>query len=203
MGLQQPSSRYRLSKHRMLPQFGGKREPFRASVGPAANGHEPELTSGAASVGEREELGSRALGGAESPTHVIDPGAPGRTAANPPGLAPQQHRRVRLWNFLQQSPFSGERVQGLRSLFARFKRSSTEGFRIVPRPSPMVQGELTLDSVKVVRNDLTDSDLEIIPARSTKPASGNPFARRETEGVSQENPLAAVPVNPGSSDSGR
>jgi hypothetical protein len=29
----------------------------------------------------------------------------------------------------------------------------------------MVQGELSLDRVKVVRNDLSDSDLEIVPAK--------------------------------------
>jgi hypothetical protein len=34
----------------------------------------------------------------------------------------------------------------------------------------MVQGELSLDSVKVVRNDLSESDLEIIQTTAT-PAS--------------------------------
>ncbi len=31
----------------------------------------------------------------------------------------------------------------------------------------MVQAELLLDSIKVVRNDLSDSDLEIVPVRSS------------------------------------
>jgi len=39
------------------------------------------------------------------------------------------------------------------------------GARALPRTDPMVQGELSLDRVKVVRNDLSDSDLEIVPAR--------------------------------------
>jgi hypothetical protein len=36
-------------------------------------------------------------------------------------------------------------------------------------PKPPVQGELSLDRVKVVRNDLSDADLEVVTAR-TKPA---------------------------------
>ncbi len=31
---------------------------------------------------------------------------------------------------------------------------------------PPVQGELSLDQIKVVRNDLSDSDLEVVPAKS-------------------------------------
>jgi hypothetical protein len=39
------------------------------------------------------------------------------------------------------------------------------------RPAP-VQGELSLDTIRPVRNDLSDSDLEIVPARraASKPA---------------------------------
>lgn len=33
-----------------------------------------------------------------------------------------------------------------------------------------VQAELSLDRIRVVRNDLSDSDLEIVPARVPKPA---------------------------------
>ena len=37
------------------------------------------------------------------------------------------------------------------------------------RPAP-VQGELLLESVKVVRNDLNEADLELVPLRSPEPA---------------------------------
>jgi hypothetical protein len=43
-------------------------------------------------------------------------------------------------------------------------------FRPSPPPAPLalptVQTELSLDSVKVVHNDLTDADVEVVPARS-------------------------------------
>ncbi len=32
-------------------------------------------------------------------------------------------------------------------------------------PKPPVQGELSLDKIKVVRNDLSDADLEVVPAK--------------------------------------
>jgi hypothetical protein len=42
----------------------------------------------------------------------------------------------------------------------------------IPRfPKPPMQGELSLDRIKVLRNDLSDADLEIVPAKSpTAPA---------------------------------
>ena len=34
---------------------------------------------------------------------------------------------------------------------------------------PMVQGELSMDTVRVVRNDLSEADLEIVPAKPAEP----------------------------------
>lgn len=44
------------------------------------------------------------------------------------------------------------------------------GARALPRTDALIQGELSLDRVKVVRNDLSDSDLEIVPAKKPSPA---------------------------------
>src|ERR1019366_622798 len=46
----------------------------------------------------------------------------------------------------------------------------------IPRfPKPPVQGELSLDKIKVMRNDLSDADLEVISGRApTAPASTEP-----------------------------
>src|SRR5687767_2722514 len=47
-----------------------------------------------------------------------------------------------------------------------------------PRPEPVVQGELSLDKVKVIRNDLSDSDLELVAGEKRNEAEdkGNLFA---------------------------
>ena len=38
-------------------------------------------------------------------------------------------------------------------------------------PQPAVQSELSLDSVKVVHNDLSDADVEVVPIKSRTPAA--------------------------------
>ena len=51
----------------------------------------------------------------------------------------------------------------------------------IPRfTKPPVQGELSLDKIKVVRNDLSDADLEVVPAKQpAAPASAAPGVRAE------------------------
>ena len=41
---------------------------------------------------------------------------------------------------------------------------------LVPSAPPVVQSELSLDSVKVVHNDLSDVDVEIVPIKSRAPS---------------------------------
>jgi hypothetical protein len=58
-----------------------------------------------------------------------------------------------------QKPFS--------RLFSWLERRRPTGKRpVASRSNKLVQAELTLESVQVVRNDLSDSDLEVVPARS-------------------------------------
>ncbi len=51
-----------------------------------------------------------------------------------------------------------------------FKSSSS------PSGQPVVQGELSLEKVKVVRNDLSDSDLELVAVTQRAEQNGNVFA---------------------------
>jgi hypothetical protein len=53
----------------------------------------------------------------------------------------------------------------------------------IPRfPKPPVQGELSLDKIKVVRNDLSDADLEVIAAKvPAAPASSEPALQTAKE----------------------
>ncbi len=53
-----------------------------------------------------------------------------------------------------------------------------------PARQPVVQGELSLDKVKVVRNDLSDSDLELMTGKSIQTeGKGNVFAVPGTAGA--------------------
>ena len=59
----------------------------------------------------------------------------------------------------------------LRSLWPKKRATQT---RVAPLSRPAIQGELSLDRVKVMRNDLSDADLEIVAVVRgvTKPAAG-------------------------------
>ncbi len=76
----------------------------------------------------------------------------------------------------QRPPPARNGKSGARSLFVRLVNpfshpARKSGFEPPPQGKP-VQAELSLDSLKVVRNDLTDCDFEVIPAARIGPASG-------------------------------
>ena len=77
------------------------------------------------------------------------------------------------------------------SFLPRLKGYSAWLARSRPRPgTPVaasaeklaVQGELSLDRVKVVRNDLSDTEVEVVPSRSPlgAPADGSRLSRAAT-----------------------
>ena len=65
------------------------------------------------------------------------------------------------------------------------RRPLKEPKSAIPRfTKPPVQGELSLDRIKVLRNDLSDSDLEVVPAKpSTAPAAPIVPAAEKTAAV--------------------
>ncbi len=94
---------------------------------------------------------------------------------------------------------SGAAAGGARNWLARVRQlmgsqrpSRTQS--AIPRfNKPMVQVELSLESVKVVRNDLSDSDLEVVPSRAAQPPpSKAPPQRPEAEEAQAEPAWARV-----------
>lgn len=72
-------------------------------------------------------------------------------------------------------------------------------------PAAPVQGELLLDLVRPVRNDLCDSDLEVVPARATvaTPLTPNPSGTGAGPGLATaSSSFAAAPARPDSRLSG-
>jgi len=63
----------------------------------------------------------------------------------------------------------GARENGLVSKLGSWLGRSRNGKKAIPQfVRPPVQGELSLDLIKVVRNDLSDTDLEIVRAQAPK-----------------------------------
>jgi hypothetical protein len=65
---------------------------------------------------------------------------------------------------------------------------------------PAVQGELSLDRVKVMRNDLSDADLEVVPVKPSMAAALAAVAGKPTTRGAEPALAAALPVSKDTSD---
>jgi len=140
------TSEYRVSRHRLLPKFASKKNPFRATT-------RPEPGRGAAITAPEEAV---ADGGRRNDPSTIQGEL--RTAGSPaPTVAPAPRAEVRS---------AGSRIRGRFKLADwLFNRDSKpQRATMAKLGKPLVQAELGLERVKVVRNDLSDSDLEVVPA---------------------------------------
>ncbi len=148
------AGRYRLPKGNPLPRFGSRKNPFARP--PAAT--EPKL----------------AAEPAPRPAHPVPPvtapaASPEASAPAAPPVVPAASRR---------RPFAGiglfrKTVSLLRSWSQRWRRIPRLRLGRPGKPAGLqrpvagpVQGELSLDRVRVVRNDLRDSDVEVVPLRA-------------------------------------
>jgi len=144
--------RYRLPRQAVLPHFGSMKNPFASTVSPAGESEPTSAKPMGAAPTEPEASLQRPLPKAE----------PNRAVAvvdhHPsPGKASSARDWVAWFN-----PFA-VRQKGL---------LLRPGMRSSPDVGPL-QGELSLENVRVVRNDLRGSDLEFVPLRSSRPTRGN------------------------------
>jgi hypothetical protein len=149
VGVQSASSRYRMDKRARLPKFGATKNPFSPEQRmPAAP--QPVPPQGPAPAAEPVARATQRAANATRPAST---------------RLRQTVQRLRDW-CVEANPLPG---------LAGPARSAV-------RPPPRftgapIQSELTLDEVKVVRNDLSDADLEIVPAKPVRRADAAP--RRE------------------------
>src|SRR5690349_13644414 len=165
VGLKKIEKRYHLPGGKALPKFGSKKNPFRATVLP-----EKVEPGRGGTCGDKASPGAEGItGGSEDrkaeplseSEHDETPGSrpqsgcvtPGGQTPETPGHVAEKRRGSGLKAFL---------------LWGRAKRARA---RSGPAGKPLVQGELSLEAVKVVRNDLSESDLEIVHARRPQAAT--------------------------------
>jgi hypothetical protein len=142
IGAQDASSRYRLDKKARLPRFGSPKNPFAAGqqAPTAVHAVSPHQTAATA------ELQVSVTGPAPSPP--------------PPPVTRLRRaaRRLREW-CVEANPIP------------RLAGPARSAFTVAPRfTSAPIQNELSLDAVKVVRNDLCEADLEIVPVKAVRRA---------------------------------
>jgi hypothetical protein len=146
VGLKNSTSRYHESKSRLLPKFGTGTNPF--------------LTKSSST--DDEDLAAPEIS------------APAREKPMPASAAPAPAQTTstassELLNHEKGAPVKEGRIAGWISKFRarRFRRKAAKVTRVIPQASKSpVQGELSLDQVRVVRNDLSDADLEVVTAKA-------------------------------------
>lgn len=139
VGIRDVETRYRMTSQRLLPRFGVGKNPFTASDAPAA----VSVETGRQAEQTRQPS---AEAGAENRGRV-------------------SHRGVVIAIRSKTTAVYGNWVGGLSAMFNRSKRRPEAEAKPRVRTEP-VQGELALDRIRVMRNDLSDADLEVIRSKS-------------------------------------
>jgi hypothetical protein len=151
--------RYQETSQRLLPHFGAKRNPFSNSVKA-----EPTQTVRCASREHTPKVAPTAL-------PAIPASGGERKAASKSGRAgwgawasSQLRSLIAVLRRWTDALLDGCKAR-LARLFAH--RPSKAAKSAIPRfNKPPVQTELSLDKIKVLRNDLSDVDLEVVPAKA-------------------------------------
>lgn len=182
VGIQDLKSRYRSVDPRALPKFGSEKKfntevaresgdsGTSASVGNSSGEVSKANVERAVDTSIRASLADKNVGG----TQVAEKAQVRAARQDSSGWVSQ-------W---------GSKLSSLVSQKPKPTRSAIPRFNGVP-----VQGELSLDNIKVVRNDLSDADLEVVAKEAVKPEpqKAEPSAQ-ERKAESKRERLAVLPA---------
>jgi hypothetical protein len=192
VGLKDAESRYRMSNQKLLPKFGAAKNPFRPT-----------------NAAETAPMEAMPAAEAKLATPVVED-MPVRTgdATDARAIASAQENVTARASLLRLGALKcREFAAALQSRWTSqvgsfISRPARKPARPVAVPVPAqklpMQGQLSLDQIKVMRNDLSDADLEVVSAKSKqrsvpapKPA---PAAQATTETPGRARERAADPV---------
>ncbi len=160
MGLSDATTRYRMAHRKSMPKFGSAKNPFcgkkttEPAQSPVVASEQTEASQPLASSVEpaaRTENQSE-TSRADHAEARTKPGKSGSPFAKDRGSRAARPGLVDRWIAKADSWLSKVGTRPAKPAIPRFSKSP-------------VQGELRLDQIKVVRNDLSDSDVDIVAAR--------------------------------------
>ena len=191
---QQAALSYRSNKQVFLPKFGSEKNPFKSEATPAAAdvavadvapGVRPVPKEGSKSATARADFGATAeahafktIAPAPAPKVVKPAVAPVATATeskavSAPAAAPKKTSDW-VYKFNPASLFRGGQSKAAAKPFAGSAKTVA-----------VTQTELSLDSVKVVHNDLSDVDVEVVPMKSRSSVPENQPAKKSWEFIGE------------------
>ena len=171
VGVEDVKTRYRVNRQGTLPRFGSAKNPFGATEKPEPVRADARGESEDALPSSRERLAENS-----SPLPARDSSA----AAVPLKLAESLGSTAFGFALALRQGIAGFWSGVWRRLSTLLWRPRGNPVRAggLHLPKPALQGELSLDKIKVVRNDLSDTDLEI--ARIKPPATAPDLRVTET-----------------------
>jgi hypothetical protein len=178
VGLKPEAARYRMSDPRAMPRFGSGRNPFQArkTLSPDA----PLAPVSSAATTPAVEAPGPVVTPKVEPVAVAAAETEPQARPEPATVAKSEwKRKLAGW------------IGKLRS--RRQPKKPKRATPVRPARGP-VQGELSLDAIQVVRNDLSDSDFEVV-ARKTGPTA-KPAAVAPAPGQSEPAPTPTPAPDP-------
>lgn len=174
VGLKQEVARYRMSDPRAMPRFGSARNPFKARKAAAV----PSVAAPAAA--------------ASASAPVIPQPVVSVPAASASATARVDGPSKKPMPFAAAAQFGAGWKRWLARCVDKLKlKRRPRQTRPAPQTRPArgpVQGELSLDSIRVVRNDLSDTDFEVV----TRKPVATPVAMTVSPGPAAEPPRPAM-----------
>lgn len=175
--------RYQMGDPRGLPKFGSGKNPFRSSTKSGAIGTSPIESAPSVqpvTAEQPDKVGARTAPVRRSPDRKATPALlPERCQHSGPVRA----GTVRAPNE-QVVGGLGTWWEKLSALVPRNRRGPVRT-KAARAAKPAVQGELSLEKIKVMRNDLSDTDLEIVSAKKA-PTSAKPIPAQQSQEISEQ-----------------
>ncbi len=175
---------YRSNKQVYLPKFGAEKNPFKAEAAPieAAAADAVVATPSVPKEGSKSAT-ARADFGATAEVHAFKAIAPAPAPkAAKPAVAPAP--KTKSAPAPKKTPDWVYKFNPA-SLFRGGHKAAAKPFAGSAKTIAATQAELSLDSVKVVHNDLSDVDVEVVPMKSRSSAPENQPAKKSWEFIGE------------------
>jgi hypothetical protein len=148
IGFKDEAGRYQMTNQRLLPKFGSVKNPFRAGCPPG----QMRLTT--PSVSENRAV--------PAVSQVASVEMPQSQAAMKFAESKRHIYLSHVWRKL--CGWSGRLQKGWGRLLPRQEKNAAR-VALPQLVKPPIQSELSLERVRVLRNDLSDVDLEVVPVK--------------------------------------